>query len=738
MADSTHSRAAIAVDSEQTTGLVVVPEAARVMNLPPAPRLRISRQIRQQLFLRSGEKCENGCDTAIKLDTFHVAHLRAHANGGGENIENLQAWCTTCNYEQGSKDVTDTRISPRAWQLEALDRIVERIAHDSAATVVAAPGAGKTVFAGLVFEALYAAGVVDRMVVLAPRTTLVTQWADSLWRARQIQLKPGDALERNAQHGVVLTYQALQNPQTVEVLRMKSAASRTLLVLDEVHHVGEPVNGQPNAWARDLRSFVGTVDKQLNVAGVLNMSGTLWRSAPGEMISTVRYEKLPDGRLRALYDYEVTADRLIIGGELRSLDLFRLDARIRAADLSDLEIVDSDMADLDDEDVSRFALRASMKSDDYRQSFIANVLDRLEEAHRSLDNYHVKALIVAARQDEARSFADEANRQMRERGLSPLAVVATSDDAAAAKTLKDFKGQKRVGVLCTVDMAGEGYDCPDIVVVGYATNKLTTLYVRQVVARAMRVTDKERQLGWIHPAVIVTPDIPLLVNKLVAYLAPFMHEVYAAEDDVLTDGQPLEPTGQTTLLPRFELQDLVPGAEAVTYPHLDGTRYDFQGGVVAAMAKQLADAQLPPSWATRVLVATQRTVGDLLDSRPFELGPEPRESPISGIRDQPAVMAPAPRMEPSEPTRQFDSIEGRAQLIQDALHKLEGWWHVNGGTPVPLFVAQANAAAGIAKGERRRADLPRLARALEFEQRACAAKAGELGIHPPRGARSVE
>lgn len=56
-------------------------------------------------------------------------------------------------------------------------------------------------------------------------------------------------------------------------------------------------------------------------------------------------------------------------------------------------------------------------------------------------------------------------------------------------------------------MAGEGYDCPDIAVVGYATNKLTTLYVRQVVARAMRIPDAERRLGRILPAAIVVPDV---------------------------------------------------------------------------------------------------------------------------------------------------------------------------------------------------------------------------------------
>jgi superfamily II DNA or RNA helicase len=61
------------------------------------------------------------------------------------------------------------------------------------------------------------------------------------------------------------------------------------------------------------------------------------------------------------------------------------------------------------------------------------------------------------------------------------------------KPLETFRRLDRPGILCTVDMAGEGYDCPDIAVVGFATNKLTPLYVRQVVARAQRVTAYERE-----------------------------------------------------------------------------------------------------------------------------------------------------------------------------------------------------------------------------------------------------
>ena len=108
--------------------------------------------------------------------------------------------------------------------------------------------------------------------------------------------------------------------------------------------------------------------------------------------------------------------------------------------------------------------------------------------------------------------------------------------------LKEFRSSQRVGVLCTVDMAGEGYDCPDIAVVGYATNKRTALYVRQVVARAMRVTDKERELDRIVPAQIVVPDVPELVAQLVGLLKPGLRDV------IDPDGQ-LERTRPTPPAP---------------------------------------------------------------------------------------------------------------------------------------------------------------------------------------------
>ena len=82
------------------------------------------------------------------------------------------ALAATSSRLRGAQDVQrHAHHTARMASFAALDTIVKRITDDGAATLSAAPGAGKTIFTGLVFEALHDADVIDRMVVLAPRRT---------------------------------------------------------------------------------------------------------------------------------------------------------------------------------------------------------------------------------------------------------------------------------------------------------------------------------------------------------------------------------------------------------------------------------------------------------------------------------------------------------------------------------------------------------------------------------------
>jgi len=672
--------------------------------------------LRETLFLRSGGVCErDGCDTPITLETMQVAHLRSHAHGGPLTIENTAAWCAPCNHTQGWRDAADTRLLPRQWQLDALDRIVARIARDGVATVSAAPGAGKTIFAGLVFEALYEADLVDRMVVLAPRLTLVDQWVGALLGARHLQLRPGHEVERDGQDGVVVTYQSL-NADTLAVHRRMAAHQRTLLVPDEVHHVGEH---ERSAWARNVRELAGVVDVDLHVAGVLNLSGTLWRSRTDERISTVRYRAAGENKIEALVDHDEPTAKLILDGQLRPVDLHTIDGRVELFETANFQMVASDMIDLD-EPAARAVIRELAGQQPWLEAFVAKILGQLQQAHDLLEGHPVKALIVAARQEDAYIYRDEVNRQMRALGLTPFAEVAVSDEPDAAATLRRFRGSPNAGVLCTVDMAGEGYDCPDIAVIGYASNKLTPLYIRQVIARAMRVTETERRLGQVIPAVVVAPNVEPLLGTLKAHLGPFSHEIMLeAQRDLRATG---EGEGQLRLHEQpYIIDSVVPGQQFVTVPLPEGEGITFTEQQLAAMGDLFRRFNVPAIWHARFVAAMQDWMREQQRSNPFD----PRFADTDA-----AGSAPVGRREPS--------IEELAEIRTGQIRRLERWFAVNGDTPIQLWVARANKTAGIPTGKRAEATVEQLERLLTIERDLIAAYCRESGTTPPRGSFTRE
>jgi superfamily II DNA or RNA helicase len=694
------------------------------------PRPRPSRALRESLFLRSGGVCERPeCSTPIDIDTFHVAHLRAHTHGGALVPENLGAWCSRCNLMLGPRDAGDTRVAPRAWQLLALDRIVERISRTRVATVAAAPGAGKTVFGSLVFEALRDADLVDRLVVLAPRATLVQQWHDSLYRARHIEIRPGAQVERRGQDGVVVTYQSL-NAETVGVHQRQADLLRTLFILDEVHHVGEPDH---SAWARWVSQLVGDVRAEIFVAGVLNLSGTLWRSRAAERISTVRYTLDDGNRFVSDVDFEVGATELIREGQLRPVDLYRRGATVELVNLSEATRIVSAIADLDDRPAGRAAIRELPRDPQWRDLFVEAVLDRLEKRHRDLGNGPAKALIVARSQEDARAFRESADRIMRERRMMPIAELAVSDEADAHKTLERFKTSRKPGVLCTVDMAGEGYDCPDIVVVGFATNKLTPLYVRQVVARAQRVTKYEREtLGRPIPAAVVIPDVKQLVDVMSSILEPMRHEIQEdaeakrfqerAVQQRLDGFMPIAMPGYVL----EAVQNHVDGDVRVT-GELDG---DVAMDLVRLVEPEARRVGLPESDAPRIIVAVRSALTERRESQPFDPLSPTEGQMVTALTPEPppatsAVIEPLP-------------IERVANDLRKQLGSLGRWWQRFGDIPIAHFQAEVNNAGGIGPGGREDAEVPQLREALNYARMIIGRYCDERGIQRPSLMRERE
>src|SRR6266545_564955 len=132
----------------------------------------------------------------------------------------------------------------RPWQKRALDRLASTESPDFLA--VATPGAGKTTFALTAAVHDLAANRGRRLVVVAPTSHLKLQWTEAAERFGlhlEPSWAPGRALPADL-HGVVTTYQQVASSPDP----LRAISSRSLVVLDEIHHAGDD-----RAWGSAVR-----------------------------------------------------------------------------------------------------------------------------------------------------------------------------------------------------------------------------------------------------------------------------------------------------------------------------------------------------------------------------------------------------------------------------------------------------------------------------------------------------
>jgi hypothetical protein len=292
--------------------------------------------------------------------------------------------------------------------------------------------------------------------------------------------------------------------------------------------------------------------------------------------------------------------------------------------------------------------------------------------------------------------------------------------------LERFRTQKQPGVLCTVDMAGEGYDCPDIAVIGFATNKLTPLYVRQVVARAQRVTDYERNvIGHPIPAAVVIPDIPELVEVMSSILEPMRHEI-VDQDDALDPASAMQQRldGFAPLQLRGYVLDgvdhLVDGDVRVT-GELNG---DVAMQLVRLVEPEARRVGLPESDAPRIIVAVRTALAERRDSRPFD----PLTDTEADLADALTPEPPPAQTAVVEPL----TIERVANDLRHELAALGRWWHQFGNSSAVIFNAEVNREGGIGPGGRNEAEVDQLRAALNHARRIVGQYCEERGLPRPR------
>jgi superfamily II DNA or RNA helicase len=373
----------------------------------------------------------------------------------------------------------------RAWQEEAITTYFATEPKDFLAA--ATPGAGKTTFALRLAAELLARRTVDRITVVAPTEHLKRQWADAAHRAG-IRLDPTftNAAGRYGRHyhGVVVTY--AQVAVRAALHRDITASSKTLVILDEVHHGGDALS-----WGDAIREAFDPATRRLSLTGTPFRSDT----AP---IPFVSYLPDKDGIRTSLTDYNYGYGRALADGVVRPV-MFMVYAghmrwRTNAGDEMEARLGEGNT-----KDITSQAWRTAL---DPAGEWIPQVLQaadrRLSEVRHGIPD--AGGLVIATDQTSARAYAAILKDIS---GESPTVVL--SDEKESSDRIDEFSsGTSRW--MVAVRMVSEGVDVPRLAVGVYATSASTPLFFAQAIGRFVRA----RRRG--ETASVFLPDVPNLMN----------------------------------------------------------------------------------------------------------------------------------------------------------------------------------------------------------------------------------
>ncbi len=414
----------------------------------------------------------------------------------------------------------------RPWQREALG------AYEAAAQggrqrdflVTATPGAGKTTFALAVAGSLLQRRVIDRVVVVCPTDHLRTQWADAAG-AVGIGLDPtltnAQGPVPDGMDGYVTTYAQVAGRPAIHAARCRR--QRTLVVLDEIHHAGDGLS-----WGEATAEAFAEVHRRLS------LTGTPFRTKPGERIPFVEYET--DGELlRSIADYTYGYRNALADRVVRPV-VFAAYTGVSRWRNSAGEVIAASLTDSGTRSVEAAAWKTALDpAGGWVPHVIAAMDDRITHLRRS-GIPDAAGIVLASDQDDARAYASIV-RQIT--GTAPALIL--SDDPAASRRIEKFRTSDQRIAVC-VRMISEGVDIPRAACLAWMTSYRTPLFFAQAVGRVVRARDPRESatvfLPAVRPLLALAAELENDRNYVVAPPPP-------VQDDLDALDMPLEPAEPT-------------------------------------------------------------------------------------------------------------------------------------------------------------------------------------------------
>lgn len=399
----------------------------------------------------------------------------------------------------------------RPWQVQALAKSLNWLVEkrsDKHFLINAAPGSGKTIAACSIANALFAREEIDRVIVIAPRSEVVNQWAadfHSVVHRGMMKVTAADGDVGRLDLDICATWAAVQGLS----LQFKSICetNRTLVICDEHHHAAVEA-----AWGK------GANDAFVDASFVLILTGTPIRSDakksvwlayddvgaidfPEEGTFTLTYGEAVDleycrpttfHRHEGLFNVDFEGEVVNVSGHKEAQlpnDMKRIPGLQRA--LNFYALACTPQYEKDGKTPLRIGYQATML--EYASHKLNDLRERMPEAG---------GLIIAPSIEMAEYFVRLVELV---EGETPILVhnkVQNPDGKIDAYRKTDKRW------LVSVAMVSEGVDIPRLRVLLYLSSALTELAFRQAIGRVVRTNGPNDDTR----AYVVMPSFDILEN----------------------------------------------------------------------------------------------------------------------------------------------------------------------------------------------------------------------------------
>jgi superfamily II DNA or RNA helicase/ribosomal protein L40E len=406
--------------------------------------------------------------------------------GGSTTLNNGRATCPKCNLRKGKKMINKLRY----WQVTAHDKAITFFTAengDKHFVINAAPGAGKTKLACTIAMSLLAKNLITRVIVIAPRRTIVEQWAKEFKEVtgrRMEKITAADGLWVT-NTDVCATWSAVKGLE--DVFQALCEDSRTLVICDEHHHAAIEA-----AWGTSADSAFRDASHSLI------LTGTPVRSDGAQSVWLDLNERgglqhAEEGMFTLTYGQAVELGycRPVVFHRHRGQFTVKLSDGQVAQVASDADPVLPGNTDVDRllrqvVDFDKLARTRTWEADgvtpkrnSYQASMVAWASDKLDQVR--LEMPEAGGLVIAPSIAMAKYFAEIIERH---EGEKPM--VVHSEMTSAERRIEAFRHDTEVRWLVSVGMVAEGVDIQRLRVLVYLPKAMTELAFRQAVGRVVR------------------------------------------------------------------------------------------------------------------------------------------------------------------------------------------------------------------------------------------------------------